>query len=80
MVAVMIGVDPHKGSHTAVVLNAAEEPRGQLQVRAAAAQARTRSSPSGSSAALIATAVCEALCGSTPIITAAITALLPWYR
>jgi hypothetical protein len=36
-----------------------------------AAQARTRSSPSGSSAALIATAVCEALCGSTPIITAA---------
>ncbi len=34
--------------------------------------ARTRSSPGGSSAALIATAVCEALCGSTPIITAAI--------
>jgi hypothetical protein len=35
------------------------------------AHARTRSSPSTSSAALIATAVCEALCGSTPIITAA---------
>ena len=35
------------------------------------AQARTRSSPSGSSAALIATAVCEALCGSIPIITIA---------
>ena len=35
------------------------------------AQARTRSSPSGSSARLIATAVCEPLCGSTPIITAA---------
>ena len=35
-------------------------------------QARTRTSPSGSSAALIATAVCEALWGSTPIITAAI--------
>ena len=37
-----------------------------------AAQARTRSSPSGSSAAPIATAVCEPLCGSIPIITAAI--------
>jgi hypothetical protein len=36
---------------------------------ACAAQARTRSWPSGSSAGLIATAVCEALCGSTPIIT-----------
>jgi hypothetical protein len=35
------------------------------------AQARTRSCPSGSSAALIATAVCEALRGPTPIITAA---------
>ena len=33
--------------------------------------ARTLSSPSTSSAALIATAVCETLCGSTPIITAA---------
>ena len=37
-----------------------------------AAEARTRSSPSGTSAASIATAVCEPLCGSTPIITAAI--------
>ena len=44
------------------------------------AQARTRSSPSGSSAALIATAVCEALCGSTPIITAAMETLLPFRR
>ena len=35
-------------------------------------EARTRSWPSGSSAAPIATAVCEPLCGSTPIITAAI--------
>ena len=35
-----------------------------------AAQARTRSSPSHSSVALIATAVCEALCGSIPMITA----------
>jgi hypothetical protein len=33
-------------------------------------EARTRSSASGSSASPIATAVCEALCGSTPIITA----------
>jgi hypothetical protein len=36
---------------------------------ACTAEARTRSWPSGSSAELIATAVCEALCGSTPIIT-----------
>ena len=34
-----------------------------------AAEARTRSLPSGSSPAPIATAVCEALCGSIPIIT-----------
>jgi transposase len=39
MAAVMIGVDPHKGSHTAVVIGAAEEPLGQLRVRACAAQA-----------------------------------------
>ena len=80
MAAVMIGVDPHKASHTAVAISVAEEPLGELRVRACAAQAerllawaaqaRTRSSPSGSSAALIATAVCEALCGSIPIITA----------
>ena len=37
--AVMIGVDPHKASHTAVVINAAEEPLGQLRVRASAVQA-----------------------------------------
>lgn len=40
MTAVMIGVDPHKGSHTAVAIDAAEEPLGQLQVRASATQAR----------------------------------------
>ena len=39
MAAVMIGVDPHKGSHTAVVISAAEEPLGELRVRACAAQA-----------------------------------------
>ena len=39
MVAVMIGIDPHKGSHTAVVISLAEESLGQLQVRASAAQA-----------------------------------------
>jgi hypothetical protein len=39
MAAVMIGVDPHKGSHTAVVIGAAEEPLGELRVRACAAQA-----------------------------------------
>jgi transposase len=39
MAAVMIGVDPHKGSHTAVVAGLAEEPLGELRVRACAAQA-----------------------------------------
>jgi transposase len=40
MTAVMIGVDPHKGSHTAVVIDLAEVPLGELRVRASAAQAR----------------------------------------
>src|SRR5215471_11286572 len=39
MAVVMIGVDPHKASHTAVAINAAEEQLGQLRVRACAAQA-----------------------------------------
>ena len=39
MALVMIGVDPHKASHTAVAINAAEEPLGQLRVRASAVQA-----------------------------------------
>src|SRR5215470_11551960 len=39
MAVVMIGVDPHKGSHTAVAIGAAEEPLGQLRVRASAVQA-----------------------------------------
>src|SRR5580700_8872402 len=39
MAVVMIGVDPHKGSHTAVAVSAAEEPLGQLRVRASAVQA-----------------------------------------
>src|SRR5215831_7117366 len=39
MVAVMIGVDPHKGSHTAVAISPAEEPLGELRVRACAGQA-----------------------------------------
>jgi hypothetical protein len=40
MTAVMIGVDPHKGSHTAVAIDAAEEPLGRLRVRASASQAQ----------------------------------------
>jgi transposase len=36
---VMIGVDPHKGSHTAVAIDQAERVLGQVRVRAAAAQA-----------------------------------------
>jgi transposase len=39
MAAVMIGVDPHKVSHTAVAIGAAEEPLGELRVRSSAAQA-----------------------------------------
>ena len=39
MAAVMIGVDPHKASHTAVAISAAEEPLGELRVRACAGQA-----------------------------------------
>ena len=39
MAAVMIGVDPHKGSHTAVAIDAAEAPLGTVRVRASAAQA-----------------------------------------
>ncbi len=39
MTAVMIGIDPHKASHTAVVISGAEEPLGELRVRAGAAQA-----------------------------------------
>jgi hypothetical protein len=40
--AVMIGVDPHKGSHTAVAIGAAEELLGQVRVRACAAARRPR--------------------------------------
>jgi transposase len=36
---VMIGIDPHKASHTAVVISAAAEPLGELRVRASSAQA-----------------------------------------
>ena len=39
MAVVMIGIDPHKASHTAVVINAAEQSLGQLRVRASAVQA-----------------------------------------
>jgi transposase len=39
MPAVMIGIDPHKASHTAVAIDAAEEPLSQLRVRACASQA-----------------------------------------
>ncbi len=38
--AVMIGVDPHKGSHTAVVIGPSEEPLGRMRVRACPDQAR----------------------------------------
>jgi transposase len=39
MAAVMIGIDPHKASHTAVAINAAGELLGELRVRGCAARA-----------------------------------------
>src|SRR5436190_14306662 len=39
MAVVMIGIDPHKASHTAVAINAAEQSLGQLRVRACVVQA-----------------------------------------
>lgn len=39
MTAVMIGIDPHKSSHTAVAISRAEEPLGRLRVRACPDQA-----------------------------------------
>jgi transposase len=39
MAAVMIGVDPHKASHTAAAIGPAGEPLGGIQVRAVASQA-----------------------------------------
>jgi transposase len=39
MAAVMIGIDPHKASHTAVAIGVAEEPLGELRIRASAVQA-----------------------------------------
>src|SRR5262245_31864686 len=38
--AVMIGVDPHKASHTAVAIDDAERPLGEVRVRASAGQAQ----------------------------------------
>ena len=40
MASVMIGIDPHKSSHTAVAISRAEEPLGRLRVRACADQGR----------------------------------------
>ena len=39
MTVVMIGIDPHKGSHTAAAIGPGEEPLGQVQVLASASQA-----------------------------------------
>ena len=39
MAAVMIGADPHKGSHTAVAISLAGEPLGELRVRSSACPA-----------------------------------------
>jgi len=41
MAEVMIGIDPHKNSHTAVAIGSAEEPLGELQVQACPSQAET---------------------------------------
>jgi hypothetical protein len=37
--AVMIGIDPHRGSHTAVAISSSEEPLGRLRVRTCVDQA-----------------------------------------
>jgi hypothetical protein len=34
MAAVMIGIDPHKASHTAVAIDEKEVPLGEVRVRA----------------------------------------------
>ena len=39
MAGVMIGIDPHKGSHTAFVIDGHEKQLGQLRVRASSQQA-----------------------------------------
>ena len=39
MTAVMIGIDPHKGSHTAVAIDAGEVPLGRVRIRACPDQA-----------------------------------------
>jgi len=39
MADVMIGIDPHKGSHTAVAISVGEEPLGELRVDACPSQA-----------------------------------------
>ena len=39
MAEVMIGIDPHKSSHTAVAIGSGEEPLGELQVHACPSQA-----------------------------------------
>src|SRR5215472_18811936 len=39
MAEVMIGIDPHKSSHTAVAIGAGEERQGELRVRACPSQA-----------------------------------------
>ena len=39
MAEVMIGIDPHKSSHTAVAISVGEEPLGELRVDACLSQA-----------------------------------------
>ena len=39
MASAMIGIDPHKASHTAVAIGGSEEALGELRVRASGAQA-----------------------------------------
>ena len=38
MAAMMIGIDPHKGSHTAVAIDESEQPLGELRVRSSSTQ------------------------------------------
>ena len=44
MSGVMIGIDPHKGSHTALALDVGETKLGQVRVRATVGQVEELSS------------------------------------
>ena len=73
MAAVMIGVDPHKGSHTAVAIGPAEEPLGELRVRARRIDNRMRQARNKLTAAVRASGtILTQVYGVGPIIAATV--------